>query len=77
MLDPVETESPRRAKPNSRLVQLTSSAPNLDKVTAQLAIAAAKLETEGVGSREAGFADLDVLDRAVEELGNVLTERKK
>ena len=39
--------------------------------------AAARLETEGVGSREAGFADLDVLDRAVEELGNVLTERKK
>jgi hypothetical protein len=39
--------------------------------------AAMRLETEGDGTREEGFVNLDHLDEAVLELGNVLTNRRR
>jgi len=39
--------------------------------------AAVSLEMEGDGTREEGFVNLDLLDEAVLELGNVLTNRRK
>jgi hypothetical protein len=39
--------------------------------------AAVRLETEGNGTREEGFVNLDHLDEAVLELGNVVTNRRR
>ncbi|MGD2121127.1 MAG: hypothetical protein PVJ76_05255 [Gemmatimonadota bacterium] len=39
--------------------------------------AASSLETEGDGTREEGFLNLDLLDDAVLKLGDILTERRK